>query len=267
MALLKIALLVFICLEGSALTSASNIDGLQNVPDALSANGDICKDCTQIFELLVDMLTNADLQKKIMDGIESLCAHLPGPAAKVCKEEVEKMLPVAINLISTVIKPAQVCKILGLCGTCDKQDEMLRYFVKEALQVSVTGENLQPTTQCSFCVFLVKTLEDLLPKERTEGAVIQLLEEICHILPSTYRDQCEAVVGKFSKTVLDALLSYATPQAICALMHLCKGQEAPLVDPCTLTTYRCRDIKTALRCGTVFYCQKFAWKPLNYNTI
>ncbi|XP_044031097.1 prosaposin [Siniperca chuatsi] len=269
MALLKIALLLFICLEGSALTSAFNIDGLQNVPDALRANGDVCQDCTQIFELLADLFSNADLQKKIMNGIENLCDHLPGPAstAKLCKEEVEKMFPLVINFITGIVKPAEVCKIIGLCGSCDKQEKMLSYFVKEALQIAVTSENVQPTTQCSFCIFLVKTLEDLLPKERTEGAVIKLLEEICHILPSSYRDQCEAVIGKFSKTVLDAILAYATPQAICALIHLCKGQEAPYVDPCTLTTYRCRDIKTALKCGTVFYCQKFAWKPLNYNTL
>uniref|UniRef100_A0A3Q3K675 Saposin B-type domain-containing protein n=1 Tax=Monopterus albus TaxID=43700 RepID=A0A3Q3K675_MONAL len=55
-----------------------------------------------------------------------------------------------------------------------------------------------PTTQCSFCIFLVKTFEDMLPKERTE--------EICHILPSSYQDQCEEVVGKFTKTVLEAIL-------------------------------------------------------------
>lgn len=106
--------------------------------------------------------------------------------------------------------------------------------------------------QCSFCLLLVKTLESLLPKERTEvnhtgkhqpavtqathgraclpqGAVIDLLEEICQILPSSYRSQCQALVGKFSKKVLDAILSYATPQAICALLQMCKGQEAPLL--------------------------------------
>lgn len=264
MASLKIALLLFVCLEGYALTSAFNVDGLQNVPDGLRATGDVCQDCTQIFELLADLLSNADLQKKIMDGIENVCDHLPGPAsAKLCKEEVEKMLPVAIHFIVGVVKPAEVCKLIGLCGSCDKQEKMLSYFVKEALQVAVTSENVKPTTECTFCIFLIKTLEDLLPKERTEDALIKLLEEICHILPHTYRDQCVAVIGKFSKPVLDAILSYATPQAICALMHLCKGQEAPLVDPCTLTTYRCRDMKTALKCGTMFYCQKFAWKPLN----
>ncbi len=157
----------------------------------------------------------------------------------------------------------------------------------------VSLNQVQPTTQCSFCIFLVKTLEGLLPKERTEvsegthvhtnkqylfalhthtdihvsrqlnasrqhcrlcgrhdarspsspfllqGAVIKLLEEICHILPSSYRDQCEAVVGKFSKTVLDAILGYATPQAICALIHLCKGQEAPLVGQSAAPSVMC----------------------------
>ncbi|TDH01983.1 hypothetical protein EPR50_G00168630 [Perca flavescens] len=265
MASLKISLLLFVCLEGCVLTSTLNVDGLQNVPDALRATGDVCQDCTQIFELLADLFSNADLQKKIMDGIENMCDHLPGPAstAKICKEEVEKMLPVAINFITGFVKPAEVCKLIGLCGSWEKQEKMLHYFVKETLQVAVTSENVQPTTQCTFCIFLIKTLEDFLPKERTEDALIKLLEEICHVLPSTYQDQCEVVIGKFSKTVLEAILSYATPQAICSLIQLCKGQEAPLVDPCTLTTYRCRDMKTALRCGTVFYCQRYAWKPLD----
>lgn len=272
MALLTFTLLLSVGLPGGALGLTYNINGLQSALD-VQTTGDVCQDCTQIFELLVDLLSNADLQKKIMDEIEVLCDHLPGPAstAELCKQEVEKMLPVAITFLTGVVKPAQVCKFIGLCSSCDNHDKMLSYFAKEALQATVTSENsveqVQPSTECAFCIFLIKTLEGLLPKERTEDAVIRLLEEICKILPPTYRDQCDAVIGKFSKTVLDAILGYATPQAICALIRMCKGQEAPLVDPCTLTTYRCRDVKTALKCGTLFYCHKFAWKPLTYNTI
>uniref|UniRef100_A0A667XG82 Saposin B-type domain-containing protein n=1 Tax=Myripristis murdjan TaxID=586833 RepID=A0A667XG82_9TELE len=84
-----------------------------------------------------------------------------------------------------------------------------------------------PTSQCSFCIFLIKTLESLLPKERTE--VSHLLEEVCVILPSSYRDECQAVIDRFGKTLLDALMRYVTPEAVCALIHLCKGQEAPLM--------------------------------------
>ncbi|XP_062290823.1 prosaposin [Scomber scombrus] len=262
MASFTFVLLLFIGLQGCALTF--DIDVLEN--DA--SNGDPCQDCTKIFELVADLLSNADLQKKMMDGIEKLCDHLPGPAttAKLCKDEVEKLLPVAINFITGVVKPEEICKLLGLCGSCDKQ-KMLSYFVNEALQAAMTNQNMAPTTQCSFCIFLVKTLEDLLPKARTEETVIHLLEEICHILPSAYRTQCDAVITKFGKTVLDAILSYATPQAVCALIHLCKGQEAPLVDPCTLATYRCSDFKTALKCGTLFSCQRFPWKTLKYNKL
>ncbi|XP_026195324.1 prosaposin isoform X2 [Anabas testudineus] len=269
MALLKFALLLSIGFQGCALASNLNTEvflNVLNVPQE-TRTGNVCQDCTQIFELLADMLSNPDLQKKIMTGIESLCDYMPGATSKLCKEEVEKMLPLAINLITGLIKPAEVCKMIGLCGSCDQQEKILRYLVAKALQDTVTSENVQPTSQCSFCLFLVKTLESLLPKERTEGAVTKLLEEICHILPSTYKDQCEAIIEKFSKIVLDALLQYATPQNICALIHLCNGQEAPVVDPCTLATYRCRDIKTAVKCGTMFYCHQYAWKPLNYNTL
>lgn len=98
-------------------------------------------------------------------------------------------------------KPAEVCKILGLCSSCDKE-QMLSYFAHEALQAAVTSDNVsiwslerhtvgkkkkqknkkhcaellpfmclnqvKPSTECSFCTFLIKTLEGLLPKERTE---------------------------------------------------------------------------------------------------
>lgn len=263
MAKLILPVVLFVALQGYAVTATYDINLLQSLPDE---NGNVCQDCTQIFTLLVDMLSNADLQKKIMGGIDALCAHLPGPAAKLCKDEVDKMLPLAITFVTGIAKPAEVCKLMGLCGSGEEREKMLSYFVNEVLQAAVKSDNGEPATHCSFCIFLFKTLEELLPKERTEGAVIKLLEEICHILPASHRHQCEAVIDKYSKTVLDAILGYATPQAICALIHMCKGQEA-VVDPCTLTTYRCRDISSALRCGTLFYCQKFAWKPLSYKTV
>uniref|UniRef100_A0A3B4A165 Saposin B-type domain-containing protein n=1 Tax=Periophthalmus magnuspinnatus TaxID=409849 RepID=A0A3B4A165_9GOBI len=88
---------------------------------------------------------------------------------------------------------------------------------------------------CSFCLFLMKTLEDLLPKQRTEAAVIHLLEDICHILPPLYQRQCQDVVGKFSKTIIDAILSYATPRSICELLHLCKAMSGDCCSSATST--------------------------------
>ncbi|XP_033832060.1 prosaposin-like [Periophthalmus magnuspinnatus] len=236
------------------------VNGLQ-LDNGSTENGNVCKDCTNIFELLADMLSSTELQKKIVDSVDGLCEHLPGPkiTVKLCKEEVERMLSAAISFIGAT-KPAEMCKLLGLCQSCDKQLKMLNYFVNEALKAATASQN---KNLCSFCLFLMKTLEDLLPKQRTEAAVIHLLEDICHILPPLYQRQCQDVVGKFSKTIIDAILSYATPRSICELLHLCKGQEETLLDPCIMEEYRCRDFSNALRCGTLFYCQKFAWKSVN----
>lgn len=183
-------------------------------------------------------------------------------------------------------KPSDICKVIGLCSSCDKQMKVLQAFqltvasrnVSSAqsrrpqnhiilsafwahlISLSASVNQVQNMPPCSFCILLVKTLEDFLPKDRTEvrvtlsntcadsltsltivfwrmltflrlpqGAVIKLLGEICNILPSSYRSQCQAVVDKFSKTLLDAILSYATPKTICALLQLCKEGEAPLV--------------------------------------
>ncbi|CAB1447830.1 unnamed protein product [Pleuronectes platessa] len=180
MAALQFMLFLFIGLQSFAL----NADALQRVPDAMRATGDVCKDCTQMFELLEDLLSSADLQKKMIDGIETLCDHLPGPPsmATLCKKEVEKMLPLAFTFITGMIKPAEVCKLIGLCGSsCDRREKMLSYFAEQALQAAVTSQNGRPTSACSFCLFLLKTLEDLLPMERTEAEVVKLLDEILRV--------------------------------------------------------------------------------------
>ncbi|XP_061148761.1 prosaposin isoform X3 [Syngnathus typhle] len=209
-----------------------------------------CEDCTKIMNLLIDLLSNTELQKRITHGIGKLCDHLPGKAsmAVFCKEEVDKILPVAISLITVVAKPGDICKLMGLCGS-NEQQKTFDYMVDKVLQFAAMPVNEKPTSPCSFCIFFIKTIDDLLPKERTEEAVVKVMENVCHILPISYHDQCEVVIGKFSKTLMDALLGYATPKAICTLIRLCESQEGPSVDPCTLETYRCRDLQTSLKCG------------------
>lgn len=45
---------------------------LSHVFNFYSQNGDVCKDCTQIFELLLDLMTNPDLQ------VSTMCRkHIP----------------------------------------------------------------------------------------------------------------------------------------------------------------------------------------------
>lgn len=104
-----------------------------------------------------------------MDGIEGLCSHLPGTPAKLCKDEVEKMFPVVVTFLTTVVvslwimrgdsstilvyfnshfpchvsqKPSEICKVIGLCKGCEKQEKLLQYSREEAFQAAELTETV-----------------------------------------------------------------------------------------------------------------------------
>uniref|UniRef100_A0A3P9AFE1 Pulmonary surfactant-associated protein B n=1 Tax=Esox lucius TaxID=8010 RepID=A0A3P9AFE1_ESOLU len=194
--------------------------------------GDSCQECTQIVELLEDLLSNTDVQTQIRSELEKLCDLMPGPAApKLCREMVDKYLPLAITFLTSMAKPAEVCSMLGLCNptTASQLTQMLTNHIQEDLKSSMTMRNVQFTPQCTFCVYLIKSLENMLPKVRTEVAVIDLLGKVCVILPKSYRQQCENLIEKYGKILMDMLLTYATPEAICTLIQVCDRMDTPIL--------------------------------------
>ncbi|XP_076020199.1 surfactant protein Ba [Genypterus blacodes] len=244
------ALFLFIGLHSSA-------GDFQMFPESPS-NGDPCQDCTQIFKLLADLLSNAELQKKMIGEIESLCYYLPSPTyAQMCKAEVEKFFPLAITFITSIMKPEQVCTLLRLCGSPGEAEQLIS-SVTEALEAAMAQEKGEPATQCSFCILLLQTLEGLIPKEKTESAVLELMKHICIIVPASYRKECETIIHQYGKLVLEAIMKLASPQSICTLIHMCHSHQAPQ-DPCIMRTYMCRDYDTALKCATLPFCQRFVW--------
>lgn len=47
-----------------------------------------------------------------MAGIDHVCSLLPGPAASLCKEEVDKMLPLAITFFTGVAVSEETASFL-----------------------------------------------------------------------------------------------------------------------------------------------------------
>uniref|UniRef100_W5LPI9 Surfactant protein Bb n=1 Tax=Astyanax mexicanus TaxID=7994 RepID=W5LPI9_ASTMX len=147
----------------------------------------MCAECTQIMELFLDMLSKPNTQ-------------------------------------------GDICKVLGLCTVQpeSKAPEMLHVSLEadgfiQAQPSTQTSPEVQITPQCTFCLFIIRKLENMLPKERTE--IVKALETICNHLPDHYKDQCNSFLETYGKQILDFLLTSATPHTICALLHLCLMQE------------------------------------------
>uniref|UniRef100_A0A9J8BVV2 Surfactant protein Ba n=1 Tax=Cyprinus carpio carpio TaxID=630221 RepID=A0A9J8BVV2_CYPCA len=226
----RLEFLFFTALLGSVKTRSVDTTGMTN--DLMGADdnmtGDMCQDCTQIFELLKDLFSNGDFQAKLAASLEQLCDELPAQITKICHTEVEKMLPFAITFITSMMQPNDICTFLGLCGgrDIDRIRDLLLNHMSKTLPVPTM--KMEMSMQCSVCTYIVSTLEYLFPRERTQSIITVLLESLCREFPPLFQPQCNKMVEKYVQLLVDMLLNNTSPNFICTLLHLCEIQERPV---------------------------------------
>uniref|UniRef100_A0A8C1AUT0 Surfactant protein Ba n=1 Tax=Cyprinus carpio carpio TaxID=630221 RepID=A0A8C1AUT0_CYPCA len=199
----RLEFLFFTALLGSVKTRSVDTTGMTN--DLMGADdnmtGDMCQDCTQIFELLKDLFSNGDFQAKLAASLEQLCDELPAQITKICHTEVEKMLPFAITFITSMMQPNDICTFLGLCG----------------------GRDIDRIRD-----LLLNHMSKTLPVPTMKSIITVLLESLCREFPPLFQPQCNKMVEKYVQLLVDMLLNNTSPNFICTLLHLCEIQERPV---------------------------------------
>ncbi|XP_031441187.1 prosaposin-like [Clupea harengus] len=257
-------LLILLCLQNAVPVQGMYAENLNDVPEHLpTATIDTCKTCTEIFDNLKDLIADAGVQGMIKQDLELYCEMLGG-SANICKQMLDKNLPMIFSIFDKTLKPGVICSALGLC-VVEVENELQGLMAKLETAFKSQDLGVQSNLQCKFCVYLIELLEKLLPKEKTETAIAHMLERVCNMVPSAYRDQCEAFIEQYSKKLIELLLEESPPHTICTLIHLCKGMETPITGyhmsgyACTASSYRCQNLLTAVECGAVEFCQKYVW--------
>lgn len=54
-----------------------------------------------------------------------------------------------------------------------------------------------------------------------QDALMKLMEEICDLVPESYKERCDDFVSKYGEQIVEFLLSSAAPHTVCTLLHLC----------------------------------------------
>ncbi|RXN21335.1 prosaposin-like isoform X2 [Labeo rohita] len=189
--------------------------------------GDMCQDCTQIFELLKHIFSNEDFQVKLLASLEKVCDKLPAQITQICHTEVEKVVPLAITFITSLMHPADICAFLGLCGGRDTTKIRDMFFNHMSKSVPVPTLKMEASIQCSVCTYVVSTLEYLFPRQRTQSIITVLLESLCSEFP-LIQSQCNKMVEKYVQLLVDMLLNNTSPNFICTLLHFCEKWERPI---------------------------------------
>ncbi|KAJ3604488.1 hypothetical protein NHX12_029228 [Muraenolepis orangiensis] len=195
--------------------------------DGTLLNPDSCSECSRIIEMTTEKGSNNDTQEVLHDTLNQLCQGLPTKEQDHCKSLVETQLPKTAQL-----KPHEVCKLLGHCAVNSEPEAVppAQVIPGPSTPAFSPDPSTQFSPQCTLCLFLMRKMEDMLPKNRTEEAIVKLLGQVCVLLPGSYTVKCNDFIDKYGKQIVDFLLSSAAPHTICALLHLCLLEEAPGVE-------------------------------------
>lgn len=189
---------------------------------------DTCSECSQMVQLSANMISSRDTKETVYKTLHALCQRLPGDQRPECESQVKTYLPKVLQQTSGHLKPVQTCAVFGLCAVHKEEEQQkLSHHDSEKDAPSPVLDTQQElfTPVCSLCVLVIKKLETLLPENMTEDALMKLMEEVCDLIPQSYKDQCDGFVDQYGTEIVEFLLSSAAPHTICTLLHLCMFQE------------------------------------------
>uniref|UniRef100_UPI00398F032C prosaposin-like n=1 Tax=Pristiophorus japonicus TaxID=55135 RepID=UPI00398F032C len=202
-----------------------------------TAENDICDVCKKFIAQVADLVKDKSLQDAVKDALHKGCALIPiKEFADQCNDYVDSYLPLIIQFIENELDPSVVCVALGLCKSQQpiQAHEILSNAIPEdeprvanpsRLHTAARVHQQKPLAndlpQCEFCLLLMEKLEELLPKEQTESAIIHVLDQLCSHLPSKYSAKCQNFVDTYGKTAIDLLFKQLGPHAVCIALKLC----------------------------------------------
>ena len=83
---------------------------------------------------------------------------------------------------------------------------------------------------CVICEYVIHHLQELLGQNNTAEEVEQALEKVCSYLPQSVADQCDDLVEKYGKGIIEVLSRGVDPQEVCTILTLCSGTSQDLLN-------------------------------------
>jgi len=90
-------------------------------------------------------------------------------------------------------------------------------------QPSLTPLAPAQSDACSFCMFVLQTLDNIALLNSSIQSAISAVQPICNQLPPSPQVQCQSLVQKNTPIMLKLLLKLETPNLICTALGICNS--------------------------------------------
>ncbi|KAK2896394.1 hypothetical protein QQF64_006155 [Cirrhinus molitorella] len=208
--------------------------------------GDVCKDCvTFISDTQDEAKTNSSFISTLLAQVESQCELLGPGMSDMCKQYISQYGPLVFQQLMSM-QPKDICYRAGFCAAKSVRMEKLmpaksipavKMFPATKLEKPAEtkpAQNLvrvRDTPQCAICEFVMKEIESMIQDHASEEEIVQAVEKVCSILPSTLTAQCKDLIETYGQAIIELLVQEADPKTLCSFLALCSGvSHVPVMD-------------------------------------
>ncbi|XP_072347983.1 prosaposin isoform X2 [Scyliorhinus torazame] len=172
-------------------------------------NDDVCLDCTQfITEIQTAAKDKASVFEELVAQLKQQCNLGAG---------------------LTQLDAKEICTMNGFC------QKTAIVPMKPLLEAIVNPVQRSPgpvasSQGCVICEFAMRQIENLLQQNRTEEMIVNAVEKVCSILPTTVKSECRDFVEQYGQAVVELLAQELDPAFVCTAIGLCKKTERVAIE-------------------------------------
>ncbi|XP_038060562.1 uncharacterized protein LOC119731463 isoform X3 [Patiria miniata] len=208
----QICKLIQLCTSAKAAVAQTN-----HVQIGSSVECEICDEVMKLLDVfLKENRTTADIEK----FLDNICAVLPPAFAKQCDAFMNEYVSQMLKLLAQY-PPDQICKLLGLCTS------------------SKDLEDVKESTECILCQLVMTEVDKLLDGKTSQAEIEKVLEDVCSLMPTTIRTECEEFVKEYAPQIIQLLLQFVTPTKVCDELKLCTPSQVEAKVPETVGGIAC----------------------------
>ncbi|XP_051945869.1 prosaposin isoform X1 [Xyrauchen texanus] len=201
-------------------------------------SGDVCQDCvTLITDTQEQAKTNSSFVNSLLAQLENQCELLGSVMSDTCKQYIKRYGPLVIQQLMSM-QPKDICFNAGFCPNGPKPVRMqklvpaksipaVKMFPATKLETPIIGKpakkmiRVRDSPQCAICEYVIKEVEAMVEGQSSEQEIMQVVEKVCDILPSTLTAQCKDLIEAYGQAIIELLVQEADPKTICTFLGLC----------------------------------------------
>ncbi|XP_074025323.1 uncharacterized protein isoform X2 [Leptinotarsa decemlineata] len=230
------------------LIKACPSSGNRDVEIFMQAEGSTkCPLCLLTVTKLEYMGKSVKTKKNIENALDELCLDLPSNMVPECEDFVNTYTEELVELIISDLKPDEVCVFLKLCQDDKPASPLPRFVIKHLsgnIETNVIPDDtingqiigidepvIQDKPQCVICQFVMKEIEEKLKDKKTDDDIENIVKNICKIMPSTIKTECNSLVDEYGDLIIQLLISSLEPKEICTRINLCASSVEIIREP------------------------------------